>query len=122
MNLEQSFNEYEEKYLSMIGHKSASLIAASAECAALLKSEVELLNSKNMESSGENARGLEFATNCHIERSEISSIESNKDISPFSKARTSKALAHTCKYDNMQNLDSKNYTLNPLSYPNLTGF
>ena len=85
VNLEQSFNEYEEKYLSMIGHKSASLIAASAECAALLKSEVELLNSKNMESSGENARGLEFATNCHIERSEISSMESKKDFSPMAQ-------------------------------------
>lgn len=34
--LEESFNENEEKYLRMIGHKSASLIAASAECAALL--------------------------------------------------------------------------------------
>ena len=85
VNLEQSFNEYEEKYLSMIGHKSASLIAASAECAALLKSEVELLDSKNMESSGENARGLEFATNCHIERSEISSMESKKDFSPMAQ-------------------------------------
>ena len=85
VNLEQSFNEYEEKYLSMIGHKSASLIAASAECAALLKSEVELLNSKNMESSGENARGLEFATNCHIERSEISSMDSKKDFSPMAQ-------------------------------------
>ena len=84
VNLEQSFNEYEEKYLSMIGHKSASLIAASAECAALLKDEVNL-DSKNMESSGENARGLEFATNCHIERSEISSMESKKDFSPMAQ-------------------------------------
>ena len=84
VNLEQSFNEYEEKYLSMIGHKSASLIAASAECAALLKDEVNL-DSKNMESSGENARRLEFATNCHIERSEISSMESKKDFSPMAQ-------------------------------------
>ncbi len=57
---------------------------------------------------------------CHVERSETSSLDSKKDISPFSKARTSKALAHTCKYDNMQNLDSKNYILNPATHPDLT--
>lgn len=34
--LEDSFNAEEEKYLNMIGYKSASLIAASAQCAALL--------------------------------------------------------------------------------------
>lgn len=34
--LEESFNADEEKYLKMIGHKSASLIAASTQCAALL--------------------------------------------------------------------------------------
>ena len=34
--LEETFNANEEKYLKMIGHKSASLIAASSQCAALL--------------------------------------------------------------------------------------
>ena len=65
-------------------------------------------------------------------------MESKKDFSPFSKARTSEALAHTCKNDNKQNLDSinfaplhsapthldknldsVNYTLNPVAHPNL---
>ena len=64
--------------------------------------------------------------------------ESKKDFSPFSKARTSEALAHTCKNDNKQNLDSinfaplhsapahldknldsVNYALNPVAHPNL---
>ncbi|RDU67665.1 octaprenyl-diphosphate synthase [Helicobacter didelphidarum] len=36
VSLEQSFNNNEQKYLDMITHKSASLIAASAECAAIL--------------------------------------------------------------------------------------
>ncbi len=39
VNLEESFNIDEAQYLTMIGHKSASLIAASAKCAALLKHE-----------------------------------------------------------------------------------
>lgn len=34
--LEETFNANEEKYLKMIGYKSASLIAASSQCAALL--------------------------------------------------------------------------------------
>ena len=36
---------------------------------------------------------------CHVECSETSSIDSIKDFSPFSKARTKQALAHTCKND-----------------------
>ena len=55
------------------------------------------------------------STPCHTEASaEVSSTESKRDISPFSKARTSKALAHTCKYDKIlesqadsNNTDSK---------------
>ncbi|WP_285819261.1 hypothetical protein [Helicobacter bilis] len=46
---------------------------------------------------------LESKTSCHIERSEISNTESKKDISCL-RTRTSKALAHTCKYD--KNLES----------------
>ena len=41
---------------------------------------------------------LETLINCHIERSKISNIESKRDISCL-RTRTSKALAHTCKYD-----------------------
>lgn len=38
------------------------------------------------------SQNLEFTTNCHFERSEKSSIESKKDISPFSKAQYDKNL------------------------------
>lgn len=76
VNLEKSFNEDEEKYLSMIGHKSASLIAASAECAALLKSEVSLLDSKNMDTESSGQSHVKF------ERSNEgkSSIETKNDL------------------------------------------
>ncbi|WP_285818541.1 tRNA (adenosine(37)-N6)-threonylcarbamoyltransferase complex transferase subunit TsaD [Helicobacter bilis] len=82
------------------------------------------------------------SSDCHVEQSETSSMESKKDFSPFSKAHTickdfcksgfvaSPLHAHTCKYDKItesiqnkdsihntnktiQNLDSKIY--NPLS-------
>ncbi|EEO23651.2 hypothetical protein HRAG_00708 [Helicobacter bilis ATCC 43879] len=73
---------------------------------------------------------------CHIERSEISNMESKKDFSCL-HTRTSGALAHTCKNDKTaesynfaplrpasthldKNLDSKNYALNPAAHPNLT--
>ena len=84
-----------------------------------LDNQANSYNSFSNTIQSEKQRNLD-SNPCHVERSEISSIESNKDISPFSKARTSKALAHTCKYDNMQNLDSKNYTLNPATHPDLT--
>ena len=45
VKIEKSFNESEERYLNMIRHKSASLIAASAECAALLKNQENTQNS-----------------------------------------------------------------------------
>ncbi|WP_208630973.1 hypothetical protein [Helicobacter labetoulli] len=46
------------------------------------------------------------STPCHTEPlGEVSHIESKRDFSPFLKARTSKALAHTCKYD--KNLESQ---------------
>ena len=73
---------------------------------------------------------------CHIERSEISNMESKKDFSCL-HTRTSGALAHTCKNDKTaesydfaplrpasthldKNLDFKNYALNPAAHPNLT--
>ena len=86
---------------------------------ASLDNQANSYNSFSNTIQSEKQRNLD-SNPCHVERSETSSIESNKDISPFSKARTSKALAHTCKYDNMQNLDSKNYTLNPAIHPDLT--
>ncbi|WP_289748771.1 glycosyltransferase, partial [Helicobacter bilis] len=72
---------------------------------------------------------------CHIERSEISNMESKKDFSCL-HTRTSGALAHTCKNDKTaesynfaplrpapthwdKNLDPKNYALNPAVHPEL---
>ena len=107
VNLEQSFNEYEEKYLSMIGHKSASLIAASAECAALLKDEVNL-DSKNMdtESSGQNGGILDSTMAYHVECAKNSSIESknslNKDVlldTQYYKILDSSKDIHKLYYD-----------------------
>ncbi len=70
------------------------------------------------------SKSIDSKTTCHTEPlGEVSSIESSKDISCL-RTRTSKALAHTCKYDKViestnsttkikQNLDSRIY--NPLS-------
>ena len=76
------------------------------------------------------SKSIDSKTACHTKPlGEVSSIESNKDISCL-RTRTSKALAHTCKYDKItesiqnkdsihntnktkQNLDSRIY--NPLS-------
>ncbi|WP_304149465.1 tRNA (adenosine(37)-N6)-threonylcarbamoyltransferase complex transferase subunit TsaD [Helicobacter bilis] len=76
------------------------------------------------------SKSIDSKTACHTKPlDEVSSIESNKDISCL-RTRTSKALAHTCKYDKItesiqnkdsihntnktkQNLDSRIY--NPLS-------
>ena len=76
------------------------------------------------------SKSIESKTACHTKPlGEVSSIESSKDISCL-RTRTSKALAHTCKNDNiaesiqnkdsihntnktLQNLDSRIY--NPLS-------
>ena len=76
------------------------------------------------------SKSIESKTACHTKPlGEVSSIESSKDISCL-RTRTSKALAHTCKNDNIaesiqnkdsihninktiQNLDSRIY--NPLS-------
>ena len=84
-----------------------------------LDNQANSYNSFSNTIQSEKQRNLD-SNPCHVERSETSSLDSKEDISPFSKARTSKALAHTCKYDNMQNLDSKNYTLNPATHPDLT--
>ena len=76
------------------------------------------------------SKSIKSKTACHTKPlGEVSSIESSKDISCL-RTRTSKALAHTCKYDKitesiqnkdsihntnktLQNLDSRIY--NPLS-------
>ena len=52
---------------------------------------------------------------CHIEQSEISNIDSKKDFSPFSKARTKQSLAHTCKND--KKLESKITHPKPCTHP-----
>ena len=44
-------------------------------------------------------QAVENLESCHVECSETSSIDSIKDFSPFSKARTKQDLAHTCKND-----------------------
>ena len=40
----------------------------------------------------QNNKRLDSITNCHVERSEISNIESKKDFSPFSKAQNNKKI------------------------------
>ena len=73
---------------------------------------VRVQNSETLESNPCSTN----SPHCHTEHSEVSNIESKKDISPFLKARTiRKDFAHTCKYDNItiqndnheKNLDSK---------------
>ena len=56
---------------------------------------------------------LDSKTACHIERSEISNMESKKDFSCL-HTRTSGALAHTCKYDKIREFsNSTQKALNP---------
>lgn len=50
VNLEKDFNTNEKRYLDMIGHKSASLIAASAECASLLTNGFNKQSSHDLDS------------------------------------------------------------------------
>ncbi|WP_231900331.1 thiamine pyrophosphate-dependent enzyme [Helicobacter cinaedi] len=89
--------------------------AASLCTASLVFSSqsLECQDSSNMESQA-------HSTPCHTEAlAEVSSTESKRDISPFSKARTSKALAHTCKYDKIleSQADSSNTESKPDSKP-----
>ena len=56
-------------------------------------------SSKNCTLNTEPARVVGNLESCHVECSETSSIDSIKDFSPFSKARTKQAIAHTCKND-----------------------
>ncbi|WP_285819213.1 hypothetical protein [Helicobacter bilis] len=145
---------------------SPSFFAMILICAACLRlvdfrvrnNKNQILDSKNCTLNPAPAQVVENidSINCHTEalaevsrnieskpvilrKSEKSkNTESKKDFSPFSKARTSEALAHTCKNDNKQNLDSinfaplhpapahldkhldsVNYTLNPIAHPNL---
>ncbi|MDY5950891.1 MAG: hypothetical protein SPJ16_06845, partial [Helicobacter sp.] len=68
-------------------------VKSSGDLKTYLESKLDLKKSVILDSN-----------NCHVEQSEISSIESKKDISCL-RTRTSKALAHTCKYDKV--LESK---------------
>lgn len=60
------------------------------------------------------ANALESTTNCHTEPSEVSNIESKKDISCL-HTRTSEALVAACKYD--KKLESTNSTKTILVSP-----
>ncbi|TLE08465.1 FAD-dependent oxidoreductase [Helicobacter bilis] len=80
---------------------------------------------KSAKSNKETTQNLD-SKNCHIERSEISSIESNKDVSPFSKAQHDKILnANTADTENARKSaknttqEIKTHTLMPVTY-NLT--
>ncbi|EQM94739.1 hypothetical protein HRAG_02464 [Helicobacter bilis ATCC 43879] len=60
------------------------------------------------EIKAQNNKRLDSITNCHVERSETSNIESRKDFSPFSKAQNDKNA------ESKQNLNSNNFApLNP---------
>ena len=81
-------------------------------------------SSKNCTPNPAPAHLVENLESCHVECSKTSSIDSIKDFSPFSKARTKQAIAHTCKNDKIlestKTTESRFYkvcTLTPCTHP-----
>ncbi len=58
----------------------------------LLDIKDDTQESNSLESAKKTTQNLDSITNCHVERSETSNIESKKDFSPFSKAQNDKFL------------------------------